>query len=169
MEGAMNRNVMVVSILSVIVLSLLFPVTSCAKAELNVPAPLPAIPTEYYACTPVDALTLIDTYYLNYNAPAQSDARYTGMIFVLKNIPITQKQLNYLKTGFIWVEMIQCSVTNSDYLKYFKVGDKVDVVGKNNGMSKEFRGLEFSNCFVVPSGMVELPASGQGGAFIGGY
>lgn len=166
----MNPKRISALILSVIVLFAgISPNTSCGGEKFTPPPPMPILPAAYFKCTPLDPLTLIDAYYINYNSVALIEARYNGEIFVFKGIELTQKKIDNLKQGFVWVEMCQCAVINSGYVINLKVGDDIDVVGVNKGISKEFRGLVFSDCYIVPSGRLELPAPGQGGAFIGGY
>jgi hypothetical protein len=139
------------------------------RAEFAAPPPAPFIPAAYFKCIQADALTLIDAYYINYNSPAQVAAKYNGEVFVFKGVTLTDKQIASMKKGYVFVEMIKCAITNTDDVSRYKAGDRIDVVGINQGISMDFRGLEFSDCYIIPSGSMQLPSGGEGGQAISGY
>jgi hypothetical protein len=163
-----NRNAVVQALLSLAATVLLL-ITACAKPQLAAPPAVPLLPAGYYKCTQVEPLYLLNAYFSNYNAVSQVEAQYNDQVYVFKNIELTAKQIENLKQGYIWVEMVKCAVSNSGDAAGFKAGDKVDVVGFNKGLSMEFRGLVFTNSYVLAANAVQLPAEGQGGNVIGGY
>jgi hypothetical protein len=142
---------------------------SCSKGTFMASPPVPYVPVEYYSCIEVDPQVLLEAYYSNYNAVSQTEQKYNGKIFVFKNLEVTDTQVTAMKKGYFWAYTNKCTFANSAAGKSYKVGDKVDVVGINQGLSNEFRGLVFSDCYILPTGSVALPASGAGGSFSAGY
>ena len=133
-------------------------------------SPPPSIPAMYYQCLEADPNSLVNAYYTHYLDRSIAQMIYDGGVFVLKNIELTLPQVERLrKESCVWVGLVKCLVTNIADCMRFKPGEKVDVVGTNKGASPEFIGITFVDCYVIPTGSLQLPAEGDSQLVIAGY
>ena len=141
----------------------------CSSA-LQSPA-IPYIPPAYYNCTETTVDTLLQVYFNHYNAVAGAELIFNGQVFVFKNIVISDASLKYATEDYIWVNgVIQCYFLKSGSARQLKVGDKVDVVGVDAGICKEYSGsLVFNGCIFLPAGSVQLPAGGTSALSLPSY
>ena len=154
--------------LFVTLLLMLIPSFSCAKQTML--AFPPYLPPEYYNCIEAKPSDLVIKYFSTYGNMANSEHEYNGQYFVFKNQLVQDWMLKELDQGWIWVEgNVKCELVNTADMKAYKIDDRIDIVGLNNGvMSYSTAGLLFTKCFVLPAGVVALPASG-GQGFVAGY
>lgn len=92
--------------------------------------------------------------------------QYIGLVFLFKNFPVTENMLKDADRGFIWVDTIKYPLVNIDDLNRFEDGDRVDVVGINLGPIHDmpgYHGLQFKDCYVLPTGVLKLPGNGAEG------
>jgi hypothetical protein len=135
--------------------------SACARAPQA--EPLPSLPPEYYQAAVATPADLIYAYYSKYMVISEAEVRYNNMVFVFKNITVTDKTFAFKKDGYIQEDQIKCLVPDiMNDAKCYRVGDKVDIVGKNLGDKFGVPGLTFSDCFILPAGAVALPAPGEG-------
>ena len=158
-------------IAAVISVILLAAIGLCGCTSVNAAPKVPFIPPEYYNCTPVTPQALCDAYYSRYANLQTASLSYNGEFFVFKDLEVTSLMLKTVDQGYILAgNLIQCSCTNLNDLKHFKIGDKIDVVGIDQGAIMGVPGgLAFSDCIILPAGSLQLPAPGGGGAIIPGY
>jgi hypothetical protein len=142
--------------------------SGCTRQQLI--AVPPYLPPEYYNCIEVKPSDLVIKYFSTYGNMSNSEHEYNGRYFVFKNQLVQDWMLKELDQGWIWVEgNVKCELVNIDDMKPFNLGDKIDVVGLNQGViSYTTAGLLFTKCLVLPAGIVALPAAG-GQAFVPGY
>jgi hypothetical protein len=159
-----GMNFVVVLILAVLGLS----DSGCTRQQLI--AVPPYLPPEYYDCIEVKPSDLVIKYFSTYGNMSNSEHEYNGRYFVFKNQLVQDWMVKELDQGWIWVEgNVKCELVNVDDMKTFNLGDKIDVVGLNQGViSYTTAGLLFTKCLVLPAGTVALPAAG-GQAFVPGY
>ena len=131
----------------------------------------PNIPPQYYNCTETDCYTLFNAYYSRYANISMASVEFDNQYYVFKNVTLTATMLKTVKDGYFWVSygQIKCYLLNPSDMKRYKVGDKVDDVGFDTGVSLNEAGLVFKDCIVIPAGSVQLPAPGGGGANIPTY
>jgi hypothetical protein len=142
--------------------------SSTASLDINQPTQVnsqkivPYVPPQYYACSETTPQDLVQSYFLRYGNTSQAENSFNGQIFVFKNLTITSSALEYATDDYIWVySIIKCYFLKSGTLKDLKAGDKVDVVGIDGGLSKEYVGtLIFTGCVFLPAGSLQLPAAG---------
>jgi hypothetical protein len=138
----------------------------CSQKTSEVVAPY--IPPAYYNCTEVKPDDLVFEYWNPHRDVLTARRLFDGGIFVFKNIEVDKNLLKNSRDGYIWINFkIHCQVVNTRDLPGLKVGDLIDVVGTNAGVASDFYGLEFTNCIVLPAGLVSLPA--DAGTFASGY
>jgi hypothetical protein len=120
------------------------------------------IPPSYYNCTEVTTENLLLAYFSPYYAIPNAENALMGQVFVFKNIVITELSLKHATEDYIWVnDVIQCYFLKSGSARQLRAGDKIDVVGVDAGLGKEYAGsLVFTGCVFLPAGSVQLPASG---------
>ena len=137
------------------------------QAVLQLP---PYLSPQYYDCIEVKPSDLVIKYFSTYGNMDNSEHEYNGRYFVFKNQLVQDWMLKELDQGWIWVEgNVKCELINPAEMKKFKIDDKIDIVGLNNGViSYNTAGLLFTGCIVLPAGLVALPAAG-GQAFVAGY
>jgi hypothetical protein len=141
---------------------------SC-RQQAFIAAP-PYLPAEYYDCTEVTPLDLVNTYFSGYANASHAEVEYNNRYYVFKNIPVRDWVIQDLDKGWIWVGSgVKCLLLNAEEMKRFKTEDKIDVVGFNTGViNYQTPGLLFKDCYVLPAGSVQLPA-GSGGGFVPAY
>jgi len=154
--------------LLLILLLATYPALSCAKQTML--AYPPYLPPEYYNCIEVKPNDLVIKYFSTYGNMANSEHEYNGRYFVFKNQLVQDWMLKELDQGWIWAEgNVKCELVNVNDMKAYKIDDRIDIVGLNNGVMPDSTArLLFTQCFVLPAGVVDLPASG-GQAFAAGY
>ncbi len=133
---------------------------------------LPYVPPEYYGCAPVEPQDLLAKYYHDHAEQYWSDVniQYNNALFIFKNITVDERTFTGLKNGFIWVDQIKCYLMNRNSMANFKLGDKIDVVGRNAGPSSQYiKGLTFENCVVIPAGQIAIPADDVSFTFAPSY
>jgi hypothetical protein len=140
---------------------------ACKKQGLLVVAPY--MPPDYYSCIEADAGGLVFAYFAGYGNISAAENTYNNKYYVFKNLEIKDWMLTELDKGWLWLESgVKCVLVNIDDMKAFKIGDRIDVVGYNTGVdSSPTPGLLFTNCIVMPTGLVKLPT--VEGAFSIGY
>ncbi len=148
-------------------------VSGCSSRVIEV---APYIPPAYYDCIEVNPFLLYDAYYMKNSisfirSMAEAQYFYDGKVFVFKNIEVTAPLFKYLDEDYFWVkEVIKCYCLNARSLKSYKIGDMIDVVGKNQGVVSGVPGLVFRDCIILPVGYTQLPAPGSAeGMRIPGY
>ena len=153
---------------SLLLIGLMYLFAGCSKPAM-VAFP-PYLPPQYYDCIEVRPSELVITYFSTYGNMAHSESEYNGKYFVFKNQIVEEWMLKSLEEGYIWVEgNVMCELVSPEDMKAFKIGDRIDIVGRNAGViNYTASGLKFVECIVLAAGTVQLPASG-GSAFIGGY
>jgi hypothetical protein len=128
------------------------------------------IPPLYYACSETTPENLAQAYYSHYYNVADAENTYNGQVFVFKNITITESAIKYATDEYMWVAILQCYFMKSGAAKDLKAGDKVDIVGIDIGVSKDYIGtLIFTGCIFLPAGSVQLPAAGTSSLGIPSY
>ena len=130
----------------------------------------PYLPAQYYDCTEVTPLDLVNTYFSGYADASHAEVEYNNRYFVFKNIPVRDWVIADLDQGWIWIGSgVKCLLLNPEDMKRFKMEDKIDVVGFNTGViDYKTPGLLFKDCYALASGSVQLPA-GSGGGFVPAY
>ena len=148
-------------------LAAILTMVSCQPAFVDAP---PVIPASYYNCLQAQPFDLISAYYSHYNDRAQAEFAYNGKVFVFKGIELTDHQVERLQNEpVIWLDLIKCNVANIADARKFKVGDVVDVIGVDQGIENDVpEGLVFNDCYIIPSGQLQLPADGSG-PIVAGY
>jgi hypothetical protein len=164
LEVYMPRPAVAIMVCTLLVL------TVSAGCKPNPPVAPPAVPAEYYNCTEITPQILCDAYYTRYFIITEAEFRYNGLYFVFKNVNVTDLMFKHIDEGYVWADnLIQCFCTNASDLRHFKVGDKVDIVGKNDGTIRDKLGLMFSGCISLAPGSVQLPAPGGSGVVVPVY
>jgi hypothetical protein len=138
--------------------------TSCSASKTALSeAPIPYIPPSYYECTAITSADLLGYYYYyNRYAPAPNvEQDINNHLFVLKNMLVTDSALKYATSKYIWMDgIIQCYFLAQGTADTLRAGDRVDVVGINAGVGKDYAGtLIFTGCIFLPAGRVQLPAA----------
>lgn len=129
----------------------------------------PNIPPEYFNCLEANPTDLLNAYFGHNVDIKQSENTYNEQVFVFKNIVVKDWVVKDLSQGWIWVSTIKCMVSNLNDMKDYKMGEIIDVVGRNKGViSLTPSELLFEGCIVMPTGSVVLPVGG-GKAFIPSY
>jgi hypothetical protein len=135
---------------------------SASKTALS-DAPIPYIPPSYYECTAITSTDLLGYYYYyNRYAPAPNvEQDVNNHLFVLKNLLVTDSALKYATSKYIWMDgIVQCYFLAQGTADTLRAGDRVDVVGVNAGVGKDYAGtLIFTGCIFLPAGRVQLPAA----------
>jgi hypothetical protein len=135
--------------------------TACAGAPQT--RPLPALPPEYYQAAVATPADLVYAYYSKYMVISEAEVRYNNMVFVFKNITVTDKTFAFKKDGYIQEDQIKCFVPDiMNDAKCFQVGDRIDIVGRNLGDKFGEPGLILADSYILPAGAVALPAPGEG-------
>jgi len=133
-------------------------------------APPPHIPVAYYDCVEVFPITLVNAYFSGYGEIWRPIEAYNGLVFVFKNHLLDGWTLSEVDEGWLWLDYIKCYLANPEDMRYFELGDRVDVVGLNIGPEDvNVKQLTFVDCYVLPPGLLALPASGDNGFVVGGY
>jgi hypothetical protein len=134
---------------------------------------MPDIPVAYYACISVNQDDLEKNYFSHYGNLDASEQAFNGAIFVFKNIKINQ----FMKVdkNTLNVSTIQCVAMVPGSVSALKLGEYYDVVGVCDGplpnstqyaTAGVYGWLLFTGCIFVPSGTVDLPASGGPGVVL---
>jgi len=147
--------------------------SACKSAQENVigqptesytatpPAIVPFIPPAYYDCISVLPVDLEAAYHTAYGNHAEAEIMYNGKVFVFKNLLVDLYMISELDKGWVWADLTNCPVVNVDYAKTLKPGGRVDIVGICVGLNLTPRSvLAFKDCYVLPTGSLQLPAPG---------
>jgi hypothetical protein len=96
---------------------------------------------------------------------------FNEQVFVFKNIVITDFSLKHATDDYIWLQStIKCIFRERGSAHQLRAGQKVDVVGVNGGIGKEYSGtLVFNGCVFLPTGSVQLPAEGTSALTLPSY
>jgi hypothetical protein len=159
----------IITAFGVTLLALLPLIPGCAHRPIGYAPPL--LPASYYQCTEITTHDLLWAYFWPMADAARSQGivpgqQYIGLVFLFKNFPVTENMLKDADRGFIWVDTIKCPLVNIDDLNRFEDGDRVDVVGINLGPIHDmpgYHGLQFKDCYVLPTGVLKLPGNGAEG------
>ena len=134
-------------------------ITASACGPLTVPAAVPVIPLNYYACIETTAEELTRAYTVQYGDPVQAQAMYNGKAFVFKRIRVGQEMLVDGDT-FVY-HTIRFTAMEPGAVARLKPGEVIDLVRINAGMLPGYlMWLYFTGCVFLPSGSVGLPAQG---------
>ena len=130
----------------------------CAHA---VSTAVPYLPPSYYDCIEVPPDTLVNNYFGPYGNRNIASENFDNQVFVFKNVKVTDDWFVNAAEGYIYINVIKCDLSNSVDIKRFKTGDKVDVIGVNEGVLSVIpAALEFKDCVILPAGTIQLPAGG---------
>lgn len=150
---------------------LAFPlVSSCSRAPI---AKIPDIPINYYACISVNQDDLEKNFFSHYGNLDASEQNFDGKVFVFKNIKVNQFMV--VDKSTLNVSTIQCDAMVPGSVGDLKMGEFYDVVGVCVGplpnatqyaTAGVYGWLLFNQCVFVPSGTVDLPASGGSNAVL---
>ena len=150
---------------------------ACSSSTSSTKIP-PTLPSEYYHCIETTPLDLINVYFGNLHYYysdglmangdadlANAQANYDNQYFVCKVLPVTDWMVTELDKGSIHVNGgIKCLLVNPNDMKQFKLGDNIDIVGLNTGItSLNPPGLLFKDCYVLPVDAIQLPLGGGPG------
>jgi len=154
-----------------VVAAILLTVTGlCGCTAASAVPKVPYIPPEYYNCTEVKPQVLNDAYFSRYGNISEAAYRFDGLFFIFKDIEVTALMFKHLNEGYVWADnYVQCYCLYAEDLKRYKIGDRIDVVGKNEGVILGVNGLVFRDCIILPAGAVQLPAPGGGGVSVPTY
>ena len=135
----------------------------------------PTLPPAYYNCIEAKPLELLNVYFgtifyfysVGLVANGNDDlliaeAAYDNQYFVFKHLQVADWMVAELDQGWIYAGSgIKCILVNQGDMKKFKLGDYIDVVGLNAGITSiNPPGLLFKDCYVLPAGAIQLPLSG---------
>jgi hypothetical protein len=133
---------------------------------------VPYIPPAYYQWTSVYPEQLENAYTWGFDNTMNVDQvnlNYDGQIFVFPDLLVDAWMLSEINQGNLLADHITCPIVNISYARTLNVGDQVDIVGICLGPDPNKSGwLLFEDCYVLPAGAIQLPASG-GGTFVAGY
>ena len=144
---------------------------SCSRAAAI--ARMPDIPPNYYACIPVNQDDLEKNYFSHYGNLDASEQAFNGQVFVFKNIKVNQFMI--VDKSTLNVSTIQCDALVPGAVAAIKLEQYYDIVGVCNGplpnstqyaTAGVYGWLLFTGCIFVPSGTVDLPASGGAGVIL---
>jgi hypothetical protein len=163
-----SRGLFAFSRAAVIVVVILFDLIGSTGCESVSSSPkVPYIPPEYFDCNEITPQVLCDSYFSKYFITTESEFRYNGLYFVFKNILVTELMFKHLDEGYFWADnLVRCYCLSPNDLNQYKIGDRIDVVGKNQGDERGVQGLKFTGCIIIPAGAVQLPAPGGGGMVV---
>ncbi len=129
----------------------------------------PMLPKGYYQCIETTPDDLMAAYFAPYSRPWLAEMQYNNQPFVLKNIEVSQGMIENRVTGQLWIGKLICYPITPDELKHLRLGQRIDVVGLNRGVSKEWRSSVYmTGCYFLPAGTLALPA-GEAPIFTAGY
>ena len=141
-------------------------VSGCGQPSFIPPA---YMPPEYYTCTEIDPKALVNVYYTSYADFTTIERLYNNVIFVFKNVPVDQRMVMALDEGYIWVDQVKCYLATPESMKRFQPGDKIDVVGRNDGPIYYQMGLTFKEVYVLPAGEIPFDQGDVTPAILPGY
>jgi hypothetical protein len=119
-----------IALLVIILFSMAFS-GACKKQEMQ---EIPYLSPEYYNCLEAVPSELVSAYFSNYGNMAHSESQLNKRYFVFKSQLVQDWTLKEMDQGWIWLEgNVKCVLVNISDMKYFKIGDKIDVVGYNMG------------------------------------
>jgi hypothetical protein len=99
-------------------------------------------------------------YFTGFPDFTRMEAQFNGNIYVFKYIEVAERMYLGMDEGFIWVGQIKCYLAGPDQMRRFKPGDRVDILGRNDGpTSYSVPGLKFTTCYVLSAGSVILPSA----------
>jgi hypothetical protein len=117
----------------------------------------------------VTSTDLINSYFHPYFNIVDAENKYNNLVFILKNIIVRDWVIADLKHGWIWAGGIKCMLMNIGDMKRFRIGDRIDIVGRNAGViSRTPPGILFQECVAMPTGTFAIPVTG-GAAFVPAY
>lgn len=163
-----NRLVHNISAIAIIISAI---IGGCASQHVNA---VPFLPPTYFNAIEVNPQELINAYYYaglpGYIDIREPEARYNNKIFVFKDVLVDEWLVRMLDKGVIWLDLIKCGLINRGDMLNFDIGDRIDVVGINLGPDDPNNtGLTFKDCYVLPAGVVKLPAGDDGVAVVPAY
>ncbi len=123
----------------------------------------PFLPPRYYECIETAFIDLMNSYFIdtrNDEVLWDAEANYNGKIFVIKNVVVTPADAGSATPEYIWIGgRLQCYGLVVGSASSLRPGDKLDIVGVNAGLNKDFGGsLVWNGCVFPPAGCVQLPA-----------
>jgi len=167
----MGKNIKTIAGILVILLVAVAVVVSGGCSTPKV-ASVPFIPPEYYDCTEILPKDMVEIYMsISYGGGAdQIDYLYKDKIFVFKNVKVTEDLIRDLDEGYLWADLVRCSLVSKVDMEQYELGDLIDVVGRNKGFNTDGSvGIGFDQVLVLPAGTVALPADPGSGPVTPGY
>jgi len=147
------------------VMLLLCLVGGCKPKTFTAP---PYIPSGYYDCIETLPVDLVHAYFAGYGEIWSALENYNDKVFVFKNLLVDEWMVYELDKGILWLDLIKCYLANPEAMDNYKLGDRIDVVGFNQGPDNiKVTGLTFRDCYVLPPGAIALPAEGNGQINVG--
>jgi hypothetical protein len=127
----------------------------------------PYLNAGYYDCTAVLPVDLESTYNRVYNrSKLDAATTFDGKYFVFKDLLVDSYMIKDVTKGWIWADQIKCPVIDVGEVRGLTIGERIDVVGICEGKDlKQSPTIFFGNCYVLPTGSVQLPAPGAGTVF----
>ncbi len=120
----------------------------------------------YIQTTPQDLYNAFTSRYLD---PLAAQATYVGESFIFKNILIDEDILSRRHETYVFIDLFKLVPQNPSDLQELKEGERVDIIGVCMGLSKEYLGIELTNCLFLPAGVAPLPLPGGLAPITGGY
>jgi hypothetical protein len=165
---------------AVVLLAIILP-SACKNAQENVigqptatdsatqPVIVPYLPPGYYQCIEVLPVDLEATFHTAYGNHAEAAIMYDDKTFLFRNLLVDLYMIRELGTkGWLWADLTECPVINMDYAETLKPGNRVDIVGICVGWDDALGKLIFKDCYILPTGSLQLPAPG-GATFVPVY
>ncbi len=164
MDGALVEVPVFRKVISIGFVAALIAAGLCGCSRASAAPKVPYVPPEYFDCTEVTPKILSDAYFSRYANASLAATQFDGLYFVFKNLVVNDLMLKTVAQGYLLADsLIECDCTNINLIKQFKNGDKIDIVGKNKGLTMGVPGgLTLVDCIILPAGTVELPAPGGG-------
>jgi hypothetical protein len=155
------QKIPVLSVVATVIILLAFSQAACSEHAKSTLAQQ-YIPPSYYNCTETTPENLCQAYFSRYFNIVDAETEYNDQVFVFKNMVITDSELKYATSDYIWIDgIIQCYFMAGETAQQLKADETVDIVGIDAGDSKDYTGtLIFTGCIFLPAGSVQLPAGG---------
>ena len=136
---------------------------ACGNVQPFIP---PYIPPNYLDCIEISPFMLGD-YYFNYKPLypwfPTADEAFTGKAIIMKNIKITEEMIETRTKSFFKVNnYVLIKPLDLSQMGKIKVGDMVDILGLCKGISDQWVAVVLEDCFIEPSGILNLPLKNGG-------
>lgn len=122
---------------------------------------VPYLPPAYYSCTETDFGSLQYIFFFHPGTVTDEQLAMKGQVFVIKNIQLTQHEIEQATNEYILVDFIKCYWLDPANLESLKPDEMIDLVGVNQGAIVSAPDtLDFTGCVLLPAGLVQLPVGG---------